>query len=141
MPKVFVGDSPSHRVANLIRQIRIFAPDARDGPLSIPVGTQRDPETVSRGELKPARFINRRRRCAMSDASQFSTDRTCPGRWTITFSNPPINMFLPTTIVELESLMTDIEADPSVKVVLFQSANRDFFIAHLDVSVAAQRPE
>jgi enoyl-CoA hydratase/carnithine racemase len=77
----------------------------------------------------------------MSDASQFSTDRTCPGRWTITFSNPPINMFLPTTIVELGSLMNDIEADPSVKVVLFQSANRDFFIAHLDVSKAAQRPE
>jgi enoyl-CoA hydratase/carnithine racemase len=77
----------------------------------------------------------------MSDPSQFSTDRTCPGRWTITFSNPPINMFLPTTIVELGSLMTDIEADPSVKVVLFQSANRDFFIAHLDVSKAAERPE
>jgi hypothetical protein len=30
----------------------------------------------------------------------FNTDRTYPGRWTI--SNPPINMFLPTTIVELE---------------------------------------
>ena len=33
---------------------------------------------------------------------QFNTDRTYPGRWTITFSNPPINMFVPTTIVELE---------------------------------------
>ena len=30
--------------------------------------------------------------------------------------------------------MTDLEADPSVKVVVFQSANPDFFIAHLDVS-------
>ena len=37
-----------------------------------------------------------------SDHSQFKTDRTYPGRWTITFSNPPINMFLPTTIVEWE---------------------------------------
>jgi enoyl-CoA hydratase/carnithine racemase len=37
--------------------------------------------------------------------------------------------------------MTDIEADPSMKVVLFQSANPDFFIAHLDVSKAAERPE
>ena len=27
--------------------------------------------------------------------AQFNTDRTCPGRWTITFSNPPINMFVP----------------------------------------------
>jgi enoyl-CoA hydratase/carnithine racemase len=77
----------------------------------------------------------------MPDPSQFNTDRTYPGRWTITFSNPPINMFLPTTIVELGALMTDLEADPSVKVVVFQSANPDFFIAHLDVSKAAERPE
>ena len=72
--------------------------------------------------------------------AQFNTDRTHPGRWTITFSNPPINMFVPTTIVELGALMTDLEADPSVKVVVFQSANPDFFIAHLDVSKAAERP-
>jgi len=50
----------------------------------------------------------------MPDHSQFSTDRTHPGRWTITFSNPPINMFVPTTIVELGALMTDLETDPSV---------------------------
>ena len=52
--------------------------------------------------------------------AQFDTDRAHPGRWTITFSNPPINMFGPTTIVELGTLMTDLEADPSVKVVVFQ---------------------
>jgi enoyl-CoA hydratase/carnithine racemase len=77
----------------------------------------------------------------MPDPSQFNTDRTHPGRWTITFDNPPINMFVPTTIVELGALMTDLEADPSVKVVVFQSANPDFFIAHLDVGKAAERPE
>src|SRR5246127_3859815 len=77
----------------------------------------------------------------MPEPSQFNIDRTCPGRRTITFSNPPINMFVPTTIVELGALMTDIEADPSVKVVVFQSANPDFFIAHLDVAKAAERPE
>src|SRR5277367_2588775 len=77
----------------------------------------------------------------MPDPSQFNIDRAYPGRWTITFSNPPINMFLPTTIVELGALMTDLETDPSVKVVVFQSANPDFFIAHLDVGKAAERPE
>jgi enoyl-CoA hydratase/carnithine racemase len=76
----------------------------------------------------------------MPDPSQFNTDRTCPGLWTITFSNPPINMFVPATIVELGTLLSDLEADPSVKVVVFQSANPDFFIAHLDVSKAAERP-
>ena len=66
---------------------------------------------------------------AASEASvaQFNIDRTYPGRWTITFSNPPINLFVPATIVELGALMTDLEADPSVKVVVFQSANPEFF--------------
>ena len=73
--------------------------------------------------------------------SKFNIDRTYPGQWTVTFSNPPINMFVPTTIGELGALMTDLDADPSVKVVVFQSANPDFFIAHLDVSKAAERPE
>jgi enoyl-CoA hydratase/carnithine racemase len=77
----------------------------------------------------------------MPDHSQSNSDRTYPGLWTVTFSNPPINMFVPATIVELGALMTDLEADLSVKVVVFQSANPDFFIAHLDVSKAAERPE
>jgi len=74
-------------------------------------------------------------------SEQFNIDRTCPGRWTITFNNPPINVFVPATIVELGALMTDLEADASVKVVAFQSANPDFFVAHLDVAKAAERPE
>ena len=77
----------------------------------------------------------------MPNASQFNIDRTCPGLWTITFSNPPINMFVPATILEFGALMTDLEADPSANVVVFQSANPDFFVAHLDVAKAAERPE
>ena len=77
----------------------------------------------------------------MPGLSQFNIDRSYPGRWAITFSNPPINMFVPATIVELGALMTELEADPSAKVVVFQSANPDFFIAHLDVSKATERPE
>ena len=77
----------------------------------------------------------------MPDHSEFNIDNTHPGRWTITFTNPPINMFVPATIVELGALMTDLEADPSVKVVVFQSANPEFFVAHLDVAKAAERPE
>jgi enoyl-CoA hydratase/carnithine racemase len=77
----------------------------------------------------------------MFDYKQLTIDHSKLGLWTITFSNPPINMFLPATIVELGALMADLEADPSVKVVVFESANPDFFIAHLDVSKAAERPE
>jgi enoyl-CoA hydratase/carnithine racemase len=50
-------------------------------------------------------------------------------------------MSVPATIVELGALITDLEVDPSVKVLVFQSANPDFFVAHLDVGKAAERPE
>jgi len=76
-----------------------------------------------------------------ASGTQFKIDRTHPGRWTITFDNAPINMFLPTTIDELGSLMTEIESAPSLKVIVFQSSNPDFFIAHLDVAKAVERPD
>jgi enoyl-CoA hydratase/carnithine racemase len=76
----------------------------------------------------------------MPDSLQFNVDRADPSRWTITFSNPPINMFVPATIVELGALIAELEADPSAKVVVFQSANPDFFVAHLDVGKAAEQP-
>ena len=50
-------------------------------------------------------------------------------------------MFVPTTIIELGALLGDLEADPSVKVVVFQSAHPDFFVAHLDLPKAAEQPE
>ena len=72
--------------------------------------------------------------------AQFAIDCSSPGRWTITFSNPPINMFTPATIDELGAIMAELEADPSVKIVIFQSANAEFFVAHLEVAKAAERP-
>jgi hypothetical protein len=37
---------------------------------------------------------------AQESSTQFQTDRTYPGLWTITFDNPPINMFVPSTVRE-----------------------------------------
>jgi len=76
----------------------------------------------------------------MPASSQFKIDRTIPGLWTVTFNNAPINMFVPQTIAELLEVMAELEADSSAKVVVFQSANPEFFVAHLDVSKAAERP-
>jgi enoyl-CoA hydratase/carnithine racemase len=77
----------------------------------------------------------------MRKYGQLEVESSDRGLRTVTFSNPPINMFVPTTIDELRALMTDLEADPAAKVVVFQSANPDFFIAHLDVAKAAERPQ
>ena len=47
----------------------------------------------------------------MPETTQFRLDRTHAGQWTITFDNPPINMFVPDTILELAALMTAIGND------------------------------
>lgn len=65
----------------------------------------------------------------MPEDSQFKIDRIFSGQLTVTFSNPPINMYVPTTIVELRALMPEFETDPSLKVIVFKSANPDFFVA------------
>jgi enoyl-CoA hydratase/carnithine racemase len=70
--------------------------------------------------------------------SQLSIDRSMPGTCTITFSNPPINMINNGTISELHAMMPLIEEDESLKVVVFESADAEFFIAHYDTGSAAQ---
>lgn len=77
----------------------------------------------------------------MSELSQFTIATPQPGARAVTFRNPPINMFVPATIVELGALVSDLEADASVKVVVFESADPEFFVAHLDVAKAAAQPE
>jgi hypothetical protein len=39
----------------------------------------------------------------MSDYKQLTIDHSRPGLWTITFSNPPINMFVPTPMATSNS--------------------------------------
>jgi enoyl-CoA hydratase/carnithine racemase len=72
--------------------------------------------------------------------TQLTVDGSRPGLQTVTFSNPPINLLDPVTIIELQMLVSDLEADPTVKVVVFQATDPEFFIAHFDTSKAAETP-
>jgi enoyl-CoA hydratase/carnithine racemase len=65
--------------------------------------------------------------------NQIEVARPAPGYWRATFSNPPINLIDPDTIVELSQLISKLEADPDVKVIVFESRDPDFFLAHYDV--------
>jgi enoyl-CoA hydratase/carnithine racemase len=76
----------------------------------------------------------------MSAASHLTVDRSQPGVWRVTFDNPPINMLAPAGIIELQALVSRVEADPGAKVLVFQSADPDFFIAHFDTNKAAELP-
>jgi len=59
-------------------------------------------------------------------------ERVTPEYWRVTLDNPPFNLFGPETIPQLNSVITQIETDPKVKVVVFQSAVPGFFLTHYD---------
>ena len=59
-------------------------------------------------------------------------ERRTPAYWRVTLDNPPFNIFGPKTIPELNAVITAIENDPMVKVVVFDSAVPGFFLTHYD---------
>ncbi len=59
-------------------------------------------------------------------------DRRSRGYCRVTFDHPPINTVTATTVSELSELVTLIEQDPDLNVVVFASANPDFYLAHYD---------
>ena len=55
------------------------------------------------------------------------------GVLTATINNPPVNVMTDALYMDLVGFTSEVEQDASVKVVVFQSADPDFFIAHFDV--------
>ncbi|XHM65564.1 enoyl-CoA hydratase/isomerase family protein [Streptomyces nigra] len=53
--------------------------------------------------------------------------------WRVTFDSPPINLVTFDTFAALGELVDQMEADDDVKVVAFDSADPDFFLAHFDL--------
>jgi enoyl-CoA hydratase/carnithine racemase len=52
--------------------------------------------------------------------------------WRVTFDHPPLNIFGPETIPQLNEIITAIEQDENVKVIVFDSAVDGFFLTHYD---------
>jgi enoyl-CoA hydratase/carnithine racemase len=67
------------------------------------------------------------------------TDKTKPGHWRVTLNNPPINAIDDSMYDEFYDLVGEIEADNNLKVVTFESANPDFFIAHYSTAEPRSR--
>ena len=59
----------------------------------------------------------------------------------VTIDHPPINLFDVTLFLELGQLVPLLEEDPDVQVVVFRSADPEFFIAHADVNWILMLPE
>src|SRR5216110_1224172 len=69
----------------------------------------------------------------MSDTTrQILLTRHSPAYWRVTFHHPPLNIFGAETIPELNEIITALETDEHVKVVVFDSAVEGFFLTHYD---------
>jgi len=65
-------------------------------------------------------------------ATQIVLTRRSPTYWRVTFDNPPLNIFGPEAILQFKEIMTALESDEQVKVVVFDSAVDGFFLNHSD---------
>jgi enoyl-CoA hydratase/carnithine racemase len=71
-------------------------------------------------------------RSATDSPDQVRLKRLTPEYWRVTFHNPPFNIYGPKTMPQLNKVVTAIESDPVVTVVVFDSDVPDFFLTHYD---------
>jgi enoyl-CoA hydratase/carnithine racemase len=69
---------------------------------------------------------------AKTEKAQIRVTQTSNGYWRIAFDNPPLNVMGPQFVREMREIVTAIEADAEVKVVVFESAVEGFFLNHSD---------
>src|SRR6516164_3272944 len=75
-------------------------------------------------------MMNRHERT--SATQEIRVERRLPSYWRVTFDLPPVNIFGPKETLQLGEIITAIEKDDEVKVVVFDSAVAGFFITHYD---------
>jgi enoyl-CoA hydratase/carnithine racemase len=66
--------------------------------------------------------------------TQFTLTAPSSRLWRVAFDNPPVNAIGTAMISELKQLLTELESNQTVNVVVFESADPDFFLAHYDLA-------
>jgi enoyl-CoA hydratase/carnithine racemase len=67
-----------------------------------------------------------------TSTKQINLTRRSPNYWRVSIDHPPLNIFGPETIPQLDEVITAIETDQDLKVVVFDSAVEGFFLTHYD---------
>ncbi|TSD90233.1 enoyl-CoA hydratase/isomerase family protein [Mycobacterium sp. KBS0706] len=67
-----------------------------------------------------------------ANVGQIRVDRRSPAYWRVTFDLPPLNIFGPGNMAQLNAVVAALESDEQVKVVVFDSAVEGFFLTHYD---------
>src|SRR5438309_9031920 len=57
-----------------------------------------------------------------------------PAYWRVVFDYPPFNIVDATIFEALQDLLARMDASPSLRVVVFESANPDFYLSHFDLT-------
>jgi enoyl-CoA hydratase/carnithine racemase len=57
-----------------------------------------------------------------------------PAYWRVVFDYPPFNILDATVFQGLQDLLARVDASPSLRVVAFESANTEFYLAHFDLT-------
>ena len=71
--------------------------------------------------------------------TRVTVDERVPGYWRVTLNHPPINSVDDLMYDEIFDLVQAIDAEPALKVVTFESANRDYFLAHYGIGESQSR--
>ena len=69
---------------------------------------------------------------AKSEKAQIRLTRLSSAYWRVTIDNPPLNVMGPELVREFGEIITAVEADEQVKVLVFDSAVDGFFLNHSD---------
>jgi enoyl-CoA hydratase/carnithine racemase len=69
---------------------------------------------------------------------QIHLARRSPAYWRVTFHHPPLNIFGPETLPQLSEVITALETDEDVKVVVFDSDVEGFFLTHYNFLAALE---
>ncbi|AET92769.1 Enoyl-CoA hydratase/isomerase [Burkholderia sp. YI23] len=67
-----------------------------------------------------------------SNNAQIGIEHRSPSYWRVIVNNPPFNICGPDMLPQLGAVVTALETDPHVKVVVFESAVPGFFLTHYD---------
>jgi enoyl-CoA hydratase/carnithine racemase len=66
--------------------------------------------------------------------TRFTVDSSTPSLWRVTFDHPPINLIDHVMIGELSELLAEVERNEEPAVLVFDSADPDYFLAHYDIA-------
>src|SRR6267142_191071 len=70
----------------------------------------------------------------VESAAPLRVTEVTPAYWRITFDYPPFNVADGTMFEALQGLLARMDTDSMLRVVVFESANRDFYLSHFDLT-------